>query len=320
METLGINNLLNLILVKEGVRPAMLLQPADYKEATGDDPKTKKILGAIREMFPELKQSENYQIYQGIIISKNDYDGQEISLERMGEILGYECFRDFAHIKKTDETYRITIVVHLNNGLKEELFTNVCKNKTKENTFQDFAVKAKKAFDKPENLSLLSGTTIENVDVNIEKNIPTQFIINKLIKNQELEKDEKDTILTILYNLNFSFDFRVYFEDEFQYDNLIHIGILLGLLVYSENDTLGLFAPLQFRPENDAINETITNWEKDLIEVLMQTKTSTKSLLTSSNKTKPRTYFKYWFGEKTEGTKKKKKIKYRSKTKKNKSV
>jgi len=301
METIGINNLLNVILVKEDVRPAMLLQPADYKESTGNDPKTKRVLDAIKSEFPELKQSENYQIYQGIIISKNDYDDQKISLERMGEILGYECFRDFADIKKSDETYRITILAHLNNGSEEELFTNVCKNKSKENMFQDFAVKAKKAFDK--NHSLLQGIIIENVDVNIEKNIPTQFIINKLIKNQKLVKDEKDTILNILYNLNFSLDFKIYFQDHFQYDNSIHIGILLSLLVYSENDTLNLFAPLQFRPENNAINETIINWERDLLEVLMQTKTSTKSL---SKKIKLRTFFRYSKRKERSGTKSKK--------------
>ena len=38
----------NLRLVQENVRPAMLIQPADYKEATGNDPRTKSILDSIR--------------------------------------------------------------------------------------------------------------------------------------------------------------------------------------------------------------------------------------------------------------------------------
>jgi len=36
---LNIDIILNCILVNEGVRPAMLVQPADYNEATHNDPK-----------------------------------------------------------------------------------------------------------------------------------------------------------------------------------------------------------------------------------------------------------------------------------------
>ena len=86
LEIIGIENIINLILVNEGVRPAMLLQPQDHGEATGADPKTKKILDAMKIEFPNLIYSENYQIYQGIIISKVNYNDQTISLEKMGEI------------------------------------------------------------------------------------------------------------------------------------------------------------------------------------------------------------------------------------------
>ena len=41
---IGTNELINAILVENNVRPAMLIQPADYTEATGKDKKTKSIL------------------------------------------------------------------------------------------------------------------------------------------------------------------------------------------------------------------------------------------------------------------------------------
>ena len=74
IKELGLGMVLNCILVQKGIRPAMLVQPADYKEATGNDMKTRTILRGIKKYYPELVQSEKYQIHQGIIISK-DYCG-----------------------------------------------------------------------------------------------------------------------------------------------------------------------------------------------------------------------------------------------------
>jgi hypothetical protein len=62
IEKIGIENVLNSILVNENIRPAMLIQPADYGEATGNDPETKSIVNEIKTYFPDLKPSENYEI------------------------------------------------------------------------------------------------------------------------------------------------------------------------------------------------------------------------------------------------------------------
>jgi len=48
--------MINCILVKEGVRPVMLLQPADYSESTGADPKTKQQLEQIKINCLNLKK------------------------------------------------------------------------------------------------------------------------------------------------------------------------------------------------------------------------------------------------------------------------
>ena len=39
LKKIGIENIINAILVHENVRPAFLLQPADFNEATGKDKK-----------------------------------------------------------------------------------------------------------------------------------------------------------------------------------------------------------------------------------------------------------------------------------------
>ena len=216
IEQIGIENVLNVILVNENVRPAMLLQPANYNEATGKDPKTKSIIEAIKNHFPTLLFSEDYQTYQGVIISKTQYNGQEISLERMGEILGYPCYKDFNTIDPTHISYSINVYVKQKNTNETvELFSNICKDETNIEKFKTFAEKAKIALNKKEYHDILNGIEIDKVDVEIEKIIPTQAIINKLVNNIQLQQDELNKVQNILFNFGFSMELQLYFLEKF---------------------------------------------------------------------------------------------------------
>ena len=146
---IGIENLLSLILVKENVRPAFLLQPANYNEFSGNDKITRSILISIKNEFPELLYSEDYTNYQGIIISNNKkYNGcKDITNEEMGNILGYPCYKGFDSIDKTLLIYFIDIVVHLNNGEQYIILTNSCIDTLKLNAFNTIAENAKIAFN-----------------------------------------------------------------------------------------------------------------------------------------------------------------------------
>lgn len=273
-----LDNLLNVILVNEDVRPACLIQPADNNERTGDDPITKSILQGIKTEFPELLQSDNYDSYQGIIISKVDYNGKkDISLERMGEILGYPCYTDFNNMNPDDTSYSINIHVYIKNEQRIQLLVNICKDETKKDIFDFFAVKASEVFALEKYKKLLESIEIDKIDVEITKNVSTQSIINKLIKNKKLDKYETDKILNILFNFGFSMELQFYFEDNFQYKNQIHKGILLDLLLREKRDTLSPFYPLQNYPEQDKEINIITQaWEKDLIDLLEKTKSNIK--------------------------------------------
>jgi hypothetical protein len=273
IEQIGIENVLNSILVNENVRPAMLVQPANYNEATGKDTKTKSIIEAITKHFPTLLFSEDYQTYQGVIISKTNYNGQEISLERMGEILGYPCYKDFNTIDPTHISYSINVYVKQKNSNETiELFSNICKDETNIEKFKTFAEKAKIALNKKEYHDILNGIEIDKVDVEIEKIIPTQAIINKLINNIQLQQDELNKVQNILFNFGFSMELQLYFLEKFQYTNPIHKGILLSLLTNEVNNTLSPFTPLQNYPEEKTqVYKIIEAWEKELINILERT-------------------------------------------------
>ena len=270
--TINLGIILNCILVNENVRPAMLVQPADYGEATGKDPKTKHIIEEINKYFPELIQSEAYEVYQGIIISKTDYNGQEISLERMGEILGYPCYKEFEQIDPDEISYIVRLHAVRGDGEEFHLISNACKDKTTLPQFNRLAVNAKQAFNLPKYRELLGGSTISNVKVIVETDIPIQQLINNLIKNNKLEDMEIDAFINVLYNFGFSEKMLSY---KFQYNNPVHKGIILDLLLRDRFDTLSPFYPIQDYPKQQReINEIIIKYESALIDALEKTKIS----------------------------------------------
>jgi len=249
----------NLMLVQANVRPAMLIQPADYKEATGNDPRTKFILDSIRIRYPDLILSELYETYQGILVSKQSYDGQDISLERMGEILGYPCFREFHQT----HSYSIHVNVHTTHGMAE-LFTN-CSTSNSTEAFQDFIRQAIQVLQKDK--------LFQRIDVVVYPIVPTQTLMDHMLKEKELTLSEMDHLQNVMFNFGFSMDLQMYVMNNVQYRNPVHRGILLSLLAREKNDTLSPFFPLQKYPkQREQVDEITLAWEKDLIYLFEKSK------------------------------------------------
>jgi len=271
-----IGNILNAILVNEGVRSAMLIQPSDYKERTGTDTKTLSIVNKIKKLFPDLVSSDNYTTYQGTIISKKSFDGKVI--ENMGKILDYPCFNDFETLNRDEPLFDLQLKVSYNDT-ELQLFNNICKDKKTVDKFNSLSTKAFRALTNKKYNGILNGIKINKVYVNIELIIPTQHIINKLITKKNLSKEEIYVIIGVLYNMGFSDKLLEY---EIQYNNPIHKGILLDILVKSKHDVLSPFYPLQEYPKQQKVVDKITiELENALIEILDKTKTPP-----------PRAYFK----------------------------
>jgi hypothetical protein len=273
LDIIHLDDLINVILVKEKVRPAMLFQPINYKERTHYDPNSHAILEEIKNTFPYLIQSGNYNTYQGVIISYENYDNQEIDLVEMGKILGYPCYKDYGNINEDEISYSIKINAIFESGLSEEIIVNRTQDLTKLKLFDNYVIQFEEVLRKEETIQLL-GETINKVEVEIQETIPVIYIINKLINNEKMTHREKNEIENILYNIGFS-ETILYncFTTSFQIDNPIHKGILLGLLLNYKNDTLQPFYPLQYHPDKDEqVYEIIKKWEYSLIYILENTK------------------------------------------------
>jgi hypothetical protein len=267
-----IENILNAILVNENIRSAMLVQPIDYKERKGTDKKTLTIVNGIKKLFPNLYLTDNYQNYQGTIISKKKLllDNQFVSLEKMGKILGYPCYKNFENFNRDNNLFALEIKVLYNNNIEIPLFANVCENKKNLKKFNLIAQKAFDVFTNEKYKHILKGININKVYVNVENMIPTQSVIDKLIINNKITEEEKEKIIEILYNCGFSDNLSEY---DFQYNNKIHKGILLDILLKEKYDILSPFYPLQTYPIQQKEIETITTQlENALIEILNKTK------------------------------------------------
>lgn len=268
-EELGLGILLNCILVKNNIRPAMLVQPADYNEASGKDKKTKSILTAIKKYYPELKQSEDYQTYQGIIVSKQNFNGETISLSEMGKILGYPCHKDFSQIG--DESQYVIGIVASAFNTEVQLFVNVCKDNKTTKQMILLAKKAESCFQMYKELIPIQVTTY------VKRNPSTLSLIRKLISKESLDTDDKDEVINTLWNMNGNELLNEEFKKAIQYDNPIHQGILLTVLNHKHNDPLSPFYPLQFHPEKDAVNHLLSKLLYGLLTILQNTRTSSKN-------------------------------------------
>jgi len=186
------------------------------------------IIKSIKKLFPNLIY-ENYD--GGVIVSKQKYTNiRKISANNFGKILGYPCYADFENLNRDIPYYGISIRINYNNNKSIQLFANVCKDKINLNKFKLIAKKAEKAIQKKEYKEMIKPTIINSIYVDTEIEIPTKYLIKKLTNNKKLSKIEKSKISEKLYNIGTS----KIADYDFQYNNQIHRGILIELLLRME--------------------------------------------------------------------------------------
>ena len=267
VNSIGLEEFMNCTLVQEGVRNAMLIQPADYSEATSIDKITKGKLIAIKKEFPALIQSD---INGETLISKIRYDAVNIKKNSdMGVILGYPCAPTFNTIhEKKGVTYSVSINVHLKAGYNKEsvqILAYVCPD---ESSFADslvFAERCESVLKK----NPVVGKIISNVEAKLSKHMPISYLVEKLATNSRITEDENTEIKNHIWNLGFP-ESEVS-EYEYKYDNPVHRGILIGLLTLCENNPIEPFFPLQHRKESAEVDAINGRWEQELIRVFKQT-------------------------------------------------
>lgn len=273
IDIIGRNLFLNLILVNEYIKPAFLIPESNFIESSHPH-----LLCEITKAFPSLKLSINYKIYEGLIISHNDYthyDGSHITSHNIGVLLGYPFYENFTHTSNNYNTYTIKVNVKLKNGTTENLFTNICHHITEDiiESFNIFVESALETFSNEKYIHVLGDFAVIDVYTEIISNISPDIIIKKLVNNIKLENYDFDKIRDIFINLKFSHNFQIFFNSNFQETNKIHKGILIGILVNSKHSLLTPFGETPYYKEkyND-IQNIVYEWETNIMRVITQSR------------------------------------------------
>ena len=261
-----ISTLLNLVLVNENVRPAFLFQPIDFGESSPDGVKSKKILNYANTFFPNLS---HLNTFQGVLIYKSDMENtlfnekisfdKKISSEEMGRILGYPCCKKSQSYSLNETRYAVDVNVKKNNNIIQ-LFANICKDFSPYQTqYEDFTKDAKKTFAKFPYLN------VDDVFIQVTKYPSLNSIIDKLIRFDTLDADDKTMIGNTFYNACFQNLDLIHFEE----NNQIHRGILIGILLKEKNCLLEPFFPLKpDSVEYTEVSNISKRLEDDIIDVL----------------------------------------------------
>lgn len=237
-----IKTLISCILVKERVRPAMMVQPVDHGEKIGSDPNTKAILDEIKILFPELIHSEDYEgNYQGIIISYDNFNQGgwlwnlffKGTTFDMGKILGYPCYSEFDSLNRNVVYYRIELLTRFEDGSKHQIFGNVCKDQSKIGEFQEIADRATQVLRSAEYARMFE-SPVQDVYVDVKTITPTMDLIELLAVEKELSQDDKDEIINTVLNLGYSTEMVDKLEHSIQYNNPFHRGVLASFLIDAE--------------------------------------------------------------------------------------
>jgi hypothetical protein len=252
VDSIGLDELFNCILVRAGVRPAFLIQPADYNEASSSDPVTAGKVSAIRAEFPELVLSN---IRGETLVSKQAYSPRNIrSNADMGTIIGYPCAAEYEHVLVVSESQRtigIDIIAHLaagGNSDSVQLLAYVCLDDRHFAGAQAFAAAAERVLKSDP----IVGAVVLDVTASIDVRVPVTVLIEKLVAGGDgLSGDEKWEIQNKIWNLGF----ESVSELNPDYSNPVHRGMVIALLLLYKNNPVSPFYPLQLRAEVAAVDK-----------------------------------------------------------------
>jgi hypothetical protein len=264
---LSLDLIINCILVKNGVRNAFLIQPADYGEALSSDAKTSEILKYISRYFPELIQSN---ISGETLISKIAYRYADIKTDAdMGKIIGYPCAEEYQNVlnRKDEQSFSISIDVKLKPGYNTDniqILVYRCRDLKTLTYSQRFAKDCEHVLKADPDIGII----IDSVDAVDRSIVPIKFLINKLLRKEEITEEEDYEIKNHIWNLGF--DDHPIVKYKYDYNNSVHRGLLIGILTLCNNNPMEPFWPLQHRKEQKAVDKINIMWADDLLHAFTE--------------------------------------------------
>ncbi len=271
IRSIGVEEYINAFLVDKGVRPGMLLEPADYKERTEKDPIIKERICSIRAAFPSLKVIVT-PFHQALLTKDTQCHTEDLnSCVKIGHAIGYPCADEYLQtlaIHDKEYTHAIEIILRLYSHIEMnthefQIFANKCISLEKQPVFETIAHKAHRAIQTDPTLSLL----VESVFVRVSTVIPPIVLMNKLIQGGDFTQEEMDEFDNILFNLGCREDDLLGYT--FTFANPVHRGVGITLLSLFLHNPASPFYPLQRYPGKlDEVNRETHAFAEELRNAL----------------------------------------------------
>lgn len=253
IEPLSIEDYVNCILVSGGLRTCYLMQPIDYKEYDNNGPITKAKIEKIEELFPNLNI---FNDYPGVIFSvKERLRGPFYAL------LDYPCDLDV-----NTQPYGYSIVCYTTTG-KFYLYSFRAPDESyKEETMERVNLYREFLMEDPRTRMWFAG-----MELLVEKHLSEDECISNILKGS-IDSNTVKEIVNYLENLGFERYQKIL--NLMDWNNKIHIGIIVGLLMNYKNNPLRPFFPLQDYPTKfNEVNSITQEWENSLIQTLKDSQT-----------------------------------------------
>jgi len=200
-----LGTLINVVLVELNVRPAMLYQH-ELEETSNT-----KIISLIRKLNSNLYFLDINQgtliLNRPLTLKEHNFIVKGNSETKLGEVLGYPCFRDFYSLN--DELGRYTVEVIASTTIGDiQIIPNVCNkmNESLLSMFHNIANDANKVLKEHANNDILK--CVNNFYVKVTYNPSSTELYNKLLNNETLTDAEYAETRNYVLNmgLNRTFD------------------------------------------------------------------------------------------------------------------
>lgn len=302
-DELSVNDYINCFLADKGVREGFLFQMIDHKEYNIEEPFTKKFLLLVKKYFKGLN---HLSFNQGVLLSRKLFEIEDVETSaKLGKILGFPCDIPEYPSKKNRYGYDIVVFIKMPDKQIEEL-TQLAKEMEYEiPTEFDFSIKHNiisfMSLDATHQTTLTQTEIIKNILLNDEsfelrssvvdvKLVITpiyteSYFIDALLQADYIfTEDELFEISNIWYNHigeEFLDEFKDYLDDSAQLLNPVNRGIIIGILLFSENNTTQVFYPIQnngdkLMEEYETIHSKL---ESRMMETLKRPKTMYKNYI-----------------------------------------
>ena len=261
IQDIGLKEYIQCVIVLNKLREAYLFQTVEFGEFDDQCAVSREKLSAMKYYFPTLTYTK---CDIGTLISLEQYPIDYIH-ENIWKLLNFPC--DLKKEKQYQQ-YICDIKVSCHDKSNFHLINFICYENDHIVQGLTFSQKLNEILTH----DFILVKFIKTITFHSETHFCEMYYVNLLSSGNPLNEFDKLAICNFLYNiLCYTEELEFCMKNYFQYNNPIHRGILISLLVYSNNPPISPFYPLQNSKHHKEIEKQCYCWTQNIITSIQRT-------------------------------------------------